>query len=56
MSMHSIPHQKELVKKLIYISMILIFIAHATIHDAQTQAKVADKEMTLQETLIFAFK
>ena len=27
-------NQTEQVKKLIYVSMILIFIAHATIHDA----------------------
>ena len=33
-SIYVSPNKSEQVKKLIYISLILIFIAHATIHDA----------------------
>lgn len=42
----------EHVKKLIYVSMILIFIAHATITDTQSKVKSTNggKPLTLKET------
>ena len=46
----------EQVKKLIYVSIILIFIAHATIHDAQSTAKSMNEDLSIKETLDYAFK
>ena len=37
-SIDSAPGKTDQIKKLVYISIILIFIAHATIHEAQSQA------------------
>ena len=55
-SIDTSPSKNDLVKKLIYISLIQIFIAHATIHDAQSQAKEEDKDLTIEESLEIAFK
>lgn len=51
-SVDSVTNKTDQVKKLIYVSMILIFIAHATITDSQTKQSHYNggKAPTLQQT------